>query len=364
MLGPAPGLEPFQSPLNMSFDLSHAASGGIATPLHEGFVLLGPEGQVHEATPVACELLGASDPEDLRSRWNAIHAQLAPLLRGYADVAQSIDLCLDQGGRTRHVRCEVQPTEKVDSAGYRLIVRRSSEGATALESALLLASQYQILASLYATAAHDFRNSLNAISLSLDLLNRTLEIGTGGEEGGERQRRYLQSIRQEICALTASVGGVLEESRFDQAPTRCRLAEILESVVSLLRARAERQRVMMRLDASDHTIEVVGRPGELRLAMLNLASNALEAMPRGGDLALSLTRDGAVAVLAVSDSGPGIPEELRHLIWDLSFSTKGRQGLGLGLYVVRSVAHAHGGTVTLDPTDSGARFAIRLPFRQ
>jgi signal transduction histidine kinase len=98
--------------------------------------------------------------------------------------------------------------------------------------------------------------------------------------------------------------------------------------------------------------------------MLNLASNALEAMPRGGDLALSLTRDGAVAVLAVSDSGPGIPEELRHLIWDLSFSTKGRQGLGLGLYVVRSVAHAHGGTVTLDPTDSGARFAIRLPFRQ
>ena len=83
-------------------------------------MLLGPEGQVHDATPVACELLGASDPEDLRSRWNAIHAQLAPLLRGYADVAQSIDLSLEQGGRTRRVRCEVQATEKVDAAGYRL----------------------------------------------------------------------------------------------------------------------------------------------------------------------------------------------------------------------------------------------------
>lgn len=235
--------------------------------------------------------------------------------------------------------------------------------ATTLESALLLASQYQILASLYATASHDFRNSLNAMTLSLELLNRTVELGAGGEQGGQLQRRYLQSIRQELGALTASVGGVLDESRFDQAPTRCRLADVLESVVSLLRARAERQRVMMRLDASDHTIEVVGRPGELRLAMLNLASNALEAMPRGGDLALTLTTDGALAVLAVSDSGPGIPEELRHMIWDLSFSTKS-EGLGLGLYVVRSVAHAHGGTATLDSTDSGARFAIRLPFRQ
>ena len=349
----------------MSLDLSHIALGlGRAIPLHEGLVLLGPEGQVHDATPVACELLGASDPEDLRSRWDAIHAQLAPLLSGFADVAQSIDLSLEQGGHTRRVRCEVQATEKVDPAGYRLIVRRSAEGSATLENALLLASQYQILASLYATAAHDFRNSLNSMSLSLELLNRTIELGAGGDQGGHLARRYIQSVRQELGALTSSVGGVLEESRFDQAPTQCRLADILESVVALLRARAERQRVTMRLDvSSDSAIEVVGRPGELRLAMLNLASNALEAMPRGGDLALALTTDGPVAVLSVADSGPGIPEELHHLIWDLSFSTKD-QGLGLGLYVVRSVAHAHGGTVTLDPAESGARFSIRLPFRQ
>ena len=348
--------------LNMSLDLSNVDFGSSAPPLHVGLVLLGPEGQVNDATPVACELLGASDPDDLRSRWTAIHEQLAPFLRGHADVAQRIDLSFELGGHTRRVRCEVHPAPKADSTGYRLIVRRSSEGATALESALLLASQYQILASLYATAAHDFRNSLNSMTLSLELLNRTIERGAGGGEGGQPER-YVQSIRQELGILTRSVGDVLDESRFDQAPTRCRLAEVLESVGSLLRARAERQRVTIRLDASDSTIEVVGRPGELRLAILNLASNALEAMPQGGDLALSLTTDSAVAVLAVSDSGPGIPEDLRHLIWDLSFSTKG-QGLGLGLYVVKSVAHAHGGTVTLDPTDSGARFAIRLPLRQ
>lgn len=349
----------------MSLDLSHLALGlGRAVPLHEGLVLLGPEGQVHDATPVACELLGASDPDDLRSRWNAIRTQLAPLLSGFADAAQSIDLSLEQGGHTRRVRCEVQATEKVDPAGYRLIVRRSTEESATLENALLLASQYQILASLYATAAHDFRNSLNSMTLSLELLNRTIESGAGGDESGQLARRYLQSVRRELSALTVSVGGVLDESRFDQAPTRCRLAEILESVVSLLRARAERQRVTMRLDTSrDSAIDVAGRPGELRLAMLNLASNALEAMPCGGELALTLATDGPIAVLSVADSGPGVPEELHHLIWDLSFSTKD-QGLGLGLYVVRSVARAHGGTVTLDPTDSGARFSIRLPFRQ
>jgi signal transduction histidine kinase len=240
-------------------------------------------------------------------------------------------------------------------------LRGSAESATTLERALLLASQYQILASLYVTASHDFRNSLNSMTLSLELLHRSIE-GAGGEHGTS-QRRYVQSIRQELGALALSVGDVLDKGCFDQAPARCRLASVLESVLSLLRARAQRQRVTMRLDASNHMIEVVGRPGELRLAVLNLASNGLEAMPNGGDLALSLTTEGAFAVLTVADSGPGVPDDLRDVIWDLSFSTKG-QGLGLGLYVVRSVAHAHGGTATLDPTGAGARFAVRLPLRR
>jgi signal transduction histidine kinase len=349
----------------MSLDLSQARNPSMyVASLHVGFVFLGPEGQVSDATPVACEILGAANPDDLRSRWDTIHDQLAPLLRGVAGVGRSLDLSLEREGHTRRVRCEVHGVPEVPSAGYRSLVRRSSEGATALESALLLASQYQILSSLHATAAHDFRNSLNSITLTLELLQRTTEADAGTQVDTALQRRHVQSIRRELQALTQSVGGVLEESRFDQAAsTRCHLGTLLESVLALLQARAERQHVTLRLDASDHTTQVVGRPGELRLAVLNLASNGLEAMPRGGELALSLTTEGAVAVLTVSDTGRGIAEELRPFIWDLSFSTKG-EGPGVGLHVVKHVVQAHGGTVNFDSTDAGTRFTIRLPLHR
>lgn len=243
-----------------------------------------------------------------------------------------------------------------------LAVQRTttSQEMNAVEHALFLASQQRVMASLYATLSHDFRNSLNAMSLSAELLSRTVE---GAQADTGLQRRYVDAIRQELRGMSRSLSSVFEESHFDRASSpRCRLPEILESVASLIRTRAEKQRVAVVVSAPDSTIEVAGRPGELRLAVLNLAANALDAMPRGGQLTFRLTTGHGFAAIAVADTGPGIQEALWPLVWDLSYSSKGH-GPGLGLHVVRHVAHAHGGTVTLDPSDSGASFTIRLPLR-
>jgi signal transduction histidine kinase len=243
-----------------------------------------------------------------------------------------------------------------------VLLVESSERATALEGTLQLASRYQTLAALHATADHDFRGSLNAIGLHVELLERTVDPSAPRASVAEVQRRCIQAIRQELDRLAESVGSVLDESRPDQtlaAPFR--LMSVVESVLSLVRAKAERQRVTMGVDTTDATIEVMGRASQMRQAVLNLVNNALEAMPQGGELSLTLTTDGAFAVLTVSDTGRGLPGDLRGRIWDLSYSTKS-QGLGIGLHVVKSVAHAHGGTVTLDQTGAGARFTLRLPF--
>lgn len=241
-----------------------------------------------------------------------------------------------------------------------LSAQPTSQDTNALDHALLLASQHRVMASLYATVSHDFRNSLNAMSLSAELLSRSTE---NGQADASLQRRYIDAIRQELRGMTRSLGNVFDESHFDRTPSaRCRLSEILESVVSLLRARAEKQRVAIALDVPEGPIEVAGRAGELRLAVLNLAANALDAMPHGGQLTLRLTTGNGFATICVSDTGPGIPEALWPRVWDLSFSSKG-QGSGLGLHVVRNVAHAHGGAATLDPSDSGTRFSILLPLR-
>jgi signal transduction histidine kinase len=215
------------------------------------------------------------------------------------------------------------------------------------------------MASLYATVSHDFRNALNSMSLSAELLHRTAE---SAQPDTTLQRRYIDAIRTELRGMTRSLANMLDEHHFDRSySARCRLSDIVESAASLIRPRADKQRVTVSLDVAG-AAEVAGRAGELRLAVLNLAANALDAMPHGGQLTLRLTTGGGFAAISVSDTGPGIPEDLRPLVWDLSFSSRG-QGPGLGLHVVTRVAQGHGGAVTLDPSDTGASFTIRLPLR-
>ncbi|MEQ1574089.1 MAG: HAMP domain-containing sensor histidine kinase [Vicinamibacterales bacterium] len=329
--------------------------------LHVGFVLLGADGQLDDATPTACVLFGAADAEALRSRWSAIHDKLIPSLRDSVDTAQIVEMSIELEGQSRRVRCEVHALTEDHGVRHLLLVQ-ASERTAAIENALHAASRYQTLAALSATTAHDVNGSLNAMMLNLELFSRTLEPGVSRPDDADVQRHCLHAIRQELGRLALSVGSVLDESRVEDAqPSRVCLTAILESVVSLLRAKAERQRVAIRLDGSDHAIEVIGHERDLRQAILNLAHNALEAMPEGGELALELSADGPIAVVTVADTGTGIRDDLRHKMWDLYFSTKS-QGLGIGLHVVKAVVHAHGGSVVLDASDSGARFAIRLPL--
>lgn len=117
----------------------------------------------------------------------------------------------------------------------------------------------------------------------------------------------------------------------------------------------------MQIDVADGGIEVQARPDEIRQAIVNLVTNALEAMPDGGALKVALSIEGNHAVITVSDTGPGVAPETAHRIWELYYSTKSG-GHGIGLHVVRSVAESHGGSVTLDRSTPGAQFSLRLPL--
>ena len=137
---------------------------------------------------------------------------------------------------------------------------------------------------------------------------------------------------------------------------------ILERVVQLIRPQAERQGVRVELKRpTSATPQVPLDPEKFQQAVWNLAINALDAMPAGGDLILEADdRDGTFSVV-VRDTGPGIPDEVRGDIFKPYFSTKSR-GTGLGLALAEKVVGQHNGGIACRTGPGGTAFELAFPL--
>ena len=101
----------------------------------------------------------------------------------------------------------------------------------------------------------------------------------------------------------------------------------------------------------------------MREALVNLVLNAVDAMPKGGAIRLSADCDAETVTLRISDTGVGMPDEVRKRCFEPFFTTKGKQGSGLGLAMVYGIVNRHGGQITVESQmDKGTTFMIRLPL--
>jgi signal transduction histidine kinase len=230
------------------------------------------------------------------------------------------------------------------------------EGRRAVEAQLSLSSRLTAINRLTGGVAHAIKNPLNAIALRLELLrSRVLpEIPQAEAE--------MEIIAQEIARLDRVVRTfldftrpvVLNSAEFD-------LRETVGGILNLVRPEAEGCGVRIETERPAASVRVCGDRELLRQAILNIVRNALDAMPGGGLLRVRVFRDGAEVVLAISDTGPGIPAENLDQIFELYFSTK-EKGSGIGLAMTFRAVQLHGGSIEVEsePGD-GATFSIRLP---
>jgi signal transduction histidine kinase len=139
---------------------------------------------------------------------------------------------------------------------------------------------------------------------------------------------------------------------------------LLREVAELIQPQCDRKRVGLLLDLADDMPPIPADANALHQALMNLVTNAVEAVPaRKGVITIRTRYDAASheGEIAISDNGPGVPEELREEIFEAFRSSKGQRGTGLGLAVTRKIVTEHGGRIELESEPGGgATFRLRL----
>jgi two-component system sensor histidine kinase PilS (NtrC family) len=211
---------------------------------------------------------------------------------------------------------------------------------------------------LAAGMAHEIRNPLASLSGSIAMLREELDLeGTGGE--------LMEIVSGEISRLDALITDFLGyASPREPRPRPTDLGALLRETATLLR---QSRPGSWRIEIADSgegppTAEV--DPQLMRQVFWNLSLNAIEAMPAGGLLRISLGRGTDMARVSFDDSGGGVPPEAMSRIFTPFFSTKER-GTGLGLAIVFRIVEAHHGRVEVENRPGeGATFRVEFPVRQ
>lgn len=217
------------------------------------------------------------------------------------------------------------------------------------------------LGRMAAGVAHDVRNPLHSIGLTLQHLRETSRPAEA-ERAGEFDRG-IEIIRGEIRRLDHLIDNFLrfaKSERHERHPVD--LGELLRETARLVQKEAERRGIRLQLELAEAAPAVRADGEALRSSILNLVLNSFEAMPEGGELKMKLAVENGEVLLEVADTGEGIPEADRERVFDFAYTTRdGGNGLGLAM-VHHCVVEEHGGRVWLDSGPQGTRVRLALPL--
>ena len=234
---------------------------------------------------------------------------------------------------------------------------RLVEENVSLERKVAQGERLAALGQMAAAVAHEVKNPLSAIK-SIAQVMREDERVTG------EYARDLDLIVGETDRLNRSVTQLLSFARqTPPAGAPARIDELARSLVTLFHTDARTRAVKLELKASTHASLDGAQATAVRDALSNLILNAIQATPAGGSVLVEASEGQNELLLAVTDSGAGVPAELRARIWEPFFTTRQR-GTGLGLAIVRKRMEEAGGRALLAPQQRnvGARFELRLPL--
>lgn len=273
----------------------------------------------------------------------------------FAAIAAGLNTMLDQ-----LERFNLSLRERIDEATRDLSLRNAQLRASqnqllATRESLARAERVAALGQVAANVAHQAGTPLNLISgyVQMILDDATTE---------ERTRARLDTVKRQIDQVTRVLRAMLDQARPASGFERVSIGDVIDRVRDLAQPRLARANIRLETSIARDLPLISADATQLEMALLNLVTNALDAMPGGGTLTIAASDRAEGIRIEVADTGPGLPADVMDHLFAPWVTTKpAGRGSGLGLAIVRDVVRAHGGTIIASNRTPGAAFIIDLP---
>jgi len=270
--------------------------------------------------------------------------------------------------RLAHIRLSEQQQVLEETVRQRTFdLKRALTALRTSEQLLARTQRLSVVGTMASGIAHDFNNALTLIMGSGEILLSDAERERLTKENAIPLLNDILTAARDASTLVRELRKFSRSDETGEVHQPVDLNAVLEQSVSLTKPKWDTQasqagcRIQVVSDLQKIPV-ILGDAARLRDAVTNLIFNAVDAMPKGGTLTLRTRAEGKCVLLEVSDTGSGMPEEVRRRCFEPFFTTKGQNGTGLGLAMVHGIAQHHLGTIDIASVPGkGTTFALRLP---
>lgn len=262
------------------------------------------------------------------------------------------------GDLTQELRSDRQDEIGELTESFNYMVRKLREERE-LEERLRKAEHLAGIGQFSRSIAHEIRNPLNFISLSIDHIREKYRPADAAADGAFES--LIRNIKGEIQRVSRFAESFLEYGKpLELNRQEVEILGIVDGVLELVQAKAEKEQISIVRDHEPGRLLFVD-PEFIKTCLYNIILNAFQAMPAGGTITVSTRTDEGRFRISIADTGAGIPKEKLSKIFDPFFTTKAG-GLGLGLPLTKRIVEEHGGRVDITSTEGGGTtVTISLP---
>ncbi len=334
--------------------------------LEDGLLLFTRDGRAVMVSPAVERFLGVPADQllgrmadDIFPAGNPVRRALSLDEGAISPVTTEVELPSPTGEAPQHVGIGAQIINEGGTRMGALVTLTDLESRERISTQLQVSERMSAIGRIMSGVAHEVKNPLNSMRLWVESLKEHLPADE------ELPQHALKVLDTEIDRLDTVVKRFLDFTRsVELHPEDTQLAELMDEVVNVARPQLERANVAVETHYA-RSLPAARVDRELvRQALLNLVLNAVQAMPEGGVLTLSLERRGDMAAIQVKDTGVGISPEHRNRVFQLFFTTR-PGGSGIGLASTYRTVQLHNGAIDFETElGRGTSFRIELPLER